>query len=49
MGSEETTTLQVGQAAPKFRLSTADGSGEVALEDLLRKGPAILEFLRGTW
>jgi peroxiredoxin len=49
MGKQETTTLQAGQPAPLFRLKAADGTGEVALEDLLRKGPVILEFLRGTW
>ncbi len=49
MGKEQTDTLQVGQVAPAFRLAQADGHGEIALEDLLSKGPTILEFLRGTW
>jgi hypothetical protein len=34
--------------APSFRLKSHLG-GEVALEDLLAKGPAVVVFYRGQW
>jgi peroxiredoxin len=38
----------VGDRAPGFRLPDARG-GEVALDDLLANGPAVLVFYRGAW
>jgi peroxiredoxin len=40
--------LGVGADAPPFTLPDARG-GEVALEDLLAKGPVVLVFYRGAW
>ena len=42
-------TLKLGDVAPEFSLTAANGDGLVSLNDVLRKGPAIVEFLRGTW
>ncbi|HZQ90948.1 MAG TPA: hypothetical protein VFA60_04075 [Terriglobales bacterium] len=42
-------TLKVGDHAPAFTLPAANREGLVAMADLLRDGPAVLEFLRGTW
>ena len=46
---ENTATLQLGDSAPGFELSTANSDDIVSLDAVLRKGPAIVEFLRGTW
>ncbi|HZR32374.1 MAG TPA: hypothetical protein VFA76_11050 [Terriglobales bacterium] len=46
---ESTGTLQIGDRAPEFTLPAANREGEVSLSGLLRHGPVILEFLRGTW
>ncbi len=43
------STLRVGDHAPDFALPAANRPGSVALGDLLRAGPVIVEFLRGTW
>ena len=40
--------VKVGDTVPDFSLPTADGS-TVALDDLLRNGPAVLVFYRGAW
>ena len=40
--------LDVGANAPLFTLPDARG-GEVALEDLLARGPVVLVFYRGAW
>ena len=40
--------LGVGDTAPDFRLPDARG-GEVALSDLLARGPVVLVFYRGAW
>ena len=45
----ESETLRVGDRAPDFTLTPANQPGTVALGDLIRSGPAVLEFLRGTW
>ena len=37
-----------GDPAPDFTLATPHGV-EVSLHSSLRKGPAVLEFIRGTW
>jgi hypothetical protein len=41
-------TVQVGDIAPDFRLKDIHGD-EVALVDLLAKGPVVLGFYRGRW
>jgi len=40
--------LQAGMRAPWFTLPDADGQA-VALEPLLRRGPVLLHFYRGSW
>jgi len=40
--------LQVGEAMPAFELPSASGE-LVRLGDVLRRGPAIVSFFRGTW
>jgi peroxiredoxin len=40
--------LRVGDRAPGFRLPDARG-GDVALDDLLARGPVVLVFYRGAW
>jgi peroxiredoxin len=42
-------TLKVGDRAPDFSLSTANAPDTTSLSQLLAHGPAVLEFLRGTW
>jgi peroxiredoxin len=44
-----TETLNLGDVAPAFTLSAANRPDAVTLENLLKQGPAIVEFLRGTW
>ena len=44
-----TETLQVGSRAPEFSLLAANDQDSFSLSDLLKRGPVILEFLRGTW
>ena len=46
---ELNTALKVGDVAPDFALAAANSDDLVSLNDSLRKGPAIVEFLRGTW
>ena len=47
--------LRVGETAPDFTLKTANDSpgrcvgAEVSLHQVTRRGPVIVEFLRGTW
>jgi peroxiredoxin len=40
--------LQVGEAMPDFALHAATGE-RVGLSDVLRRGPAVVSFFRGTW
>ncbi len=47
--AQHSSTLQVGDHAPEFALPSANGMGEVSLSALLRRGPVVVEFLRGTW
>ena len=44
-----TETLNIGDRPPDFVLSEASSERRVALQDLLARGPLIVEFLRGTW
>jgi len=43
------STLQVGDRAPSFTLRAANDSSEHTLLQAMASGPAIIEFLRGTW
>jgi len=45
----DSATLKVGDRVPDFTLSAANQPGSVSLAELLQRGPAVLEFLRGTW
>ena len=45
----ESTTLKVGDRAPEFALGAANRDGTISLRQTLARGPAIVEFLRGTW
>ncbi len=45
----KSSTLQVGHKAPDFTLLAANLPQSVALTELLKSGPMIVEFLRGTW
>ena len=45
----ESATLKIGDAAPEFTLAAANSDDPVSLNEVLRQGPAIVEFLRGTW
>jgi peroxiredoxin len=44
-----TDTLKLGDPAPSFELNAANRDGSFSLAQLLSRGPAIVEFLRGTW
>ena len=44
----ESDTLRPGDAAPAFTLPTQKGEMRT-LADLLRAGPLLLAFHRGTW
>jgi len=44
-----TDTLNIGDKAPDFALNAANRPGNFSLAELLQRGPAIVEFLRGTW
>jgi peroxiredoxin len=46
---DSTETLRVGSRAPEFSLTAANREGSFSLSELLRQGPLVLEFLRGTW
>jgi peroxiredoxin len=50
MGADDAfaRALRVGDTAPGFRLADARG-GNVALDDLLARGPVVLVFYRGAW
>jgi hypothetical protein len=43
------STLQVGDRAPNFSLRAANDSAEHTLAQAVASGPAVIEFLRGTW
>jgi peroxiredoxin len=44
-----TETLGIGSRAPDFSLTAANREGIFSLSRLRADGPAVLEFLRGTW
>ena len=48
------SSLRIGGRVPEFTLAAAnrrvgDAPATFRLADLLQRGPAVLEFLRGTW
>lgn len=45
----ESITLGTGALAPTFALAAANREGTFSLSALVRRGPVIVEFLRGTW
>jgi peroxiredoxin len=45
----QSETLKIGDRAPAFSLTAANGEGGFSLATILQRGPAIVEFLRGTW
>jgi len=45
----QTDTLGLGSIAPVFTLPAANRTGTFSLADMLRRGPLIVEFMRGTW
>ncbi len=47
--STRSATLRVGERVPEFTLMPANAAEPVSLSKLLQRGPAIIEFLRGTW
>jgi len=49
MAEWHSDTLKEGDAAPDFSLSAADRPGPFTLTEARARGPAIVEFLRGTW
>ena len=46
---DSSETLKVGDRAPQFSLLAANRPEKFSLADLTSRGPAIVEFLRGTW
>jgi peroxiredoxin len=42
-------TLHIGDRAPDFALAAANRAETYSLPQVLKRGPVILEFLRGTW
>jgi peroxiredoxin len=47
--TRHSSTLNVGDPAPEFTLTSANEMGDVSLAKLLQRGPVVVEFLRGTW
>ncbi len=47
--ADVSATLKIGDRAPDFSLGAANRPEAFALAQLLNRGPAIVEFLRGTW
>lgn len=47
--TKHSSTLQVGDTAPDFTLPSANGNDDLALSQLVQRGPMVIEFLRGTW
>lgn len=41
--------VRVGARVPDFSLTAANRPGTYALSEMLKHGPVIVEFLRGTW
>jgi len=47
--ADQSSTLKVGDRAPDFKLQAVNAVSSVSLMQLLKAGPAIVEFHRGTW
>ncbi len=45
----QSSALSVGDKAPDFTLLAINLPQAVSLKELLKSGPMIIEFLRGTW
>jgi peroxiredoxin len=45
----QTEILSIGSPAPAFTLPSANREAKFSLSDLISRGAAIVEFLRGTW
>lgn len=45
----QSSTLKIGDQAPDFSLTAANSDGTFSQATILQRGPAIVEFLRGTW
>jgi hypothetical protein len=45
----QSSSLKIGDRAPDFSLAAANREGNFSLAAILQRGPAIVEFLRGTW
>jgi peroxiredoxin len=43
------TTLKSGDRAPAFALRAANNAEDHSLQQAIATGPAVIEFLRGTW
>jgi hypothetical protein len=49
MAEQRSDTLKTGDTAPNFSLAAANRPGTFTLAEAHLHGPAIVEFLRGTW
>jgi peroxiredoxin len=45
----ESSALQIGDRAPDFSLPSLNAEGPITLGSLTKRGPVVVEFLRGTW
>jgi peroxiredoxin len=45
----ESSTLHIGDPAPDFSLITLNAKNPITLRSLTKRGPVVVEFLRGTW
>jgi hypothetical protein len=43
------STLKTADRAPAFSLRAANDTTEHSLSEIIAAGPAVIEFLRGTW
>ncbi len=43
------SAVRVGARVPDFTLPAANRPGTYSLSEMLKRGPVIVEFLRGTW
>ncbi len=41
--------IGIGERVPDFTLQAANRDEEISLQNLLARGPVVIEFLRGTW
>jgi peroxiredoxin len=43
------STLHIGDTAPDFSLFSLNRQRAITLKSLIKRGPAVVEFIRGTW